>query len=167
MKEKLLHVNQARIAEILGLTTRHIRNLEDAGLPSVPREGREKLYHVPSVVPWYVAYQVDLALKDGRDNSDIGVHKARKLKAEADMAEMEARKMAGELMDAKAANLAWTAFLSRLKVNLDGYPDRAAQLLQDGLPLAEKIDVLRREMNALRRDLVAEIQREAQEAEAL
>lgn len=79
---------------------------------------------------------------------------------------MEAAKIAGELLEAKDVAKAWDAFLSRLKVNLDGYPDRVAEALEDGMTLAERIEVLRKEMNAVRQDVVAEAQRAAEVEEA-
>ena len=80
------------------------------------------------------------------------------------MAEMEAAQMAGELLDAGKVEAAWNAFLSRLKTALDGYPDRAAQALEGlHLSLAERKAVLTRELSAVRRDIVAETQKSAEE----
>ena len=71
------------------------------------------------------------------------------------MAEMEAAKMAGELIDVADARSAWNGFLGRLKTNLDGLPDRVASKLADGMNVAERAEVIRRELNTIRRDLVA------------
>ena len=78
------------------------------------------------------------------------------------MAEMEAAEMAGELLRAKDVRKIWDAFLSRLNSAMDGYPDRAAEQLVDGMILAERVAALRKEMNIMRRDVVAEQQRSAE-----
>ena len=72
---------------------------------------------------------------------------------------MDAAEQAGELMRVKDVRKVWLAFLSRLNSAMDGYPDRAADQLADGMILAERVAVLRKEMNIMRRDVVAEAQR--------
>lgn len=82
------------------------------------------------------------------------------------MAEMEARKMAGELLERKPTILAWINFLGRLKDNLLGFSGRVAPRLEDGMVLAEREAVLNREMHQVLRDVVAEAEKSAAEAEA-
>ncbi len=81
------------------------------------------------------------------------------------MAEMEARKMAGELLERKPAILAWSAFLGRLKDNLLGYAGRVAPRIEDGMILAEREAVLNKEMHQVLRDVVAEVDRAAAEVD--
>lgn len=81
--------------------------------------------------------------------------RARKLKAEADMAEMEAAKMAGGLVDAKEAQREMEEALARLKSNLMGFPDRIVPQFEEGGTLAEKLAICRKEMHATLRDIVA------------
>lgn len=94
---------------------------------------------------------------------DDGSDKARKLRAEADIAEMEALEMAGSLLDRAKAVQGWSALLGRLKDNLLGYPGRVADRLEPGMVLAEREDVLRKEIHAVLRDVVAAIERDAEE----
>lgn len=47
-------VSQRELAELLGLTTRQIRNLEGRGLP-VSVTGNRKRYPIPDAIRWYVA----------------------------------------------------------------------------------------------------------------
>ena len=103
----------------------------------------------------------DLSQAKGEEVTD----RKRKERADADMAEMEAAQMAGNLLDASEVKAAWNGFLGRLRTNLDGLPDRAADLLEDGMIVAERAAVIRRELNTIRRDLVAEIQADAMEAQ--
>ena len=45
-------VNQGLLAEILGFTVRHVRNLEAEGMPGAKKVGRQKLYDLRLVIPW-------------------------------------------------------------------------------------------------------------------
>ena len=161
VKNPLNALKQNDIAALFGVTDRTIRNWNDEGLPG-NGEGRGRVYDWPLVLAWRDA-RISGFRGSGSDLSD----KERKLRAEADLAEMEAAKEAGQLLDANEVQQAWEAFLSRLKVNLDGLPDRAAPLIEDGMNLAEKIAAIRRELNSVRRDLVAETERAAQHPEAV
>ncbi len=88
------------------------------------------------------------------------------MRADADLAEMAAAQKAGELVDAQEVRRAWSGFLARLKVALDGLPERSAEKIEDGMNLAEKATAIRRELNAVRRDVVSETERAAQEGAA-
>lgn len=156
IKEALPKLKQADLMALFGVSDRTIQLWHGKGLPR-NGEGRGCSYVWADVLPWYVAY-ISGSRKAGDPLSD----RDRKLKAEADLAEMEAAKEAGRLLDADETARAWGDFLSRLKVNLDGLPDRAAPLVEDGMNLAEKIAAIRRETNSVRRDIVAEAERNAE-----
>ena len=81
--------------------------------------------------------------------------RARKLKAEADMAEMEAQTMALTLVNAAEVQATWEDFLSRLRTNLLGFPDRLIPLLEEAQTSRERLAIGKREMNTTLRDIVA------------
>ena len=146
----LSHLSQPELALLWGVSVRTIQRLPDA---DTLRHGEKQgCYYV-----WDECWDKNPKLKtiivaSGEDLSD----RDRKIRAEADLAEMEAAKEAGQLLDAADVKRTWSDFLGRLKVNLDGLPDRAAPLIEDGMNLAEKAAAVRRELNSIRRDLVAE-----------
>lgn len=160
IKEALPKLKQADLMALFSVTDRTIQRWHDQGLPR-HGEGRGCYYVWAEVLPWYLAFMSGSlgGDKGGKSLSD----KDRKLKGEADIAEMEAAEMAGELLRKKDVQATWVAFLSRLNSAMDGYPDRAADQLADGMGLAERVAVLRKEMNLLRRDIVAEAQRSGEE----
>lgn len=161
MKNQPNIVNQLQLSEILGITTRHLRNLEEQGLPAEPgREGGGRRYALPAAVQWWVRYQVRLAAED-TGGPDTAKHRLRKLAAEADLAEMDRDAQAGKLMETGAALQAWGGFLRGLQSNLMGFPDRVAPDLDDGMTLAERREVLRRAMVTSLQGLVAEAQKAA------
>lgn len=166
MDKNLIKVNQTQLSEVLGITSRHLRNLEEQGLPAEPgRAGGSRQYALPAAVQWWVRYQVRLAAEENGE-PDTAKHRLRKLSAEADLAEMERDSQAGKLMDAVAARLAWGNFLRGLQSNLMGFPDRVAPDLDDGMTLAERREVLRRAMIASLQGVVAEAQKAAEGASA-
>lgn len=149
LKDTLSKVKQADLCALLGVTDRTIQRWHEQGLPR-HGEGRGCTYVWEEVLAWYVAF-----VSGSRGGGQIG-DRERKLKAEADLAEMEAAEQAKELLRASEVRQAWTSFLGRIKVNLDGLPDRAAQGLEDGMNLAERAAVIRRELNSIRHDLAVE-----------
>jgi|GEM_PF-3819592 len=161
IKEALPKLKQADLCALFNVSDRTIMRWCDEGLPR-HGEGRGHHYVWAEVLPWWLERVSGSKGGNGPLND-----KERKLKAEADLAEMEAAKEAGQLLDAQEVQQAWGGFLSRLKVNLDGLPDRAAPLIEDGMNLAEKVAAIRRELNSVRRDLVAETERTAQHPEAV
>ncbi len=59
MNKNLIKVNQIQLSEVLGITSRHLRNLEGQGLPAEPgRTGGSRRYVLPAAVQWWVRYQV-------------------------------------------------------------------------------------------------------------
>jgi phage terminase Nu1 subunit (DNA packaging protein) len=156
IKEALSKLKQADLMAMFDVTDRTIQRWHDQGLPR-HGEGRGCFYVWTEVRPWYLAFMSGSlgGDKSGKSLSD----KDRKLKGEADIEEMKAAEMAGDLVRVKEVQKVWNDFLSRLNSSLDGYPDRTADQLADGMILAERVAVLRKEMNILRRDIVAEIQR--------
>ena len=161
IKNPLNQLKQNDLAALCGVTDKTIRNWDAEGLPGNGK-GRGRTYDWHEVLTWR-----DARISGSKGGNGPLSDKERKLRAEADLAEMEAAERAGQLVDAKEACRAWEAFLSRLKVSLDGVPDKAAEGLEDGMNLAERAAIVRRELNSVRRDLVAEASRTAEHQEAV
>src|SRR5690606_3285343 len=89
-------VTQRELADILGLTTRQIRNLEAAGLPH-RAEGNRKLYPIPDAVIWYRDRAVESALADAQP-TQFEEARAREMIARAEKAELEVARLRGELI---------------------------------------------------------------------
>ena len=157
-KTYLKSLKQIEVAALLDLSERRIQQLHLEGLPR-NGTGRNGVYDWAEVKAWYVGYVSPSGASN--DESD----KARKLRAEADIAEMQAQEMAGNLLNRSEAILAWSAFLGRMKDNLLGYAGRVAPRIEDGMILAEREAVLNKEMHQVLRDVVAEVEKAAAEVE--
>lgn len=116
------------IAALLRLTERRVQQLSKEGVIPKAERGR---YELAPAVQGYIAYLQDrLAPREGGDDPDrIDYHfeKARKTKAEADIAEMEAAKMRGDLVDAVEMRGALELVMSEVKTKLlNNAPTRIA-----------------------------------------
>ena len=142
-------LSQPEFAALLGVSTLTIQ-----------RNARlEALRHGSGVGCFYVWAEFWQA--SGVDLSQLGevqeiTDRGRKDRADADMAEMEAAKMAGELMDKAEAVSTWSSALGRLRSNLLGLGGRLAPRLVDGLVEAERKDLVDREVRASLRELAEE-----------
>ncbi len=116
------------IAKLLRLTERRVQQLSKEGVIPKAERGR---YELAPAVQGYIAYLQDrLAPREGADDPDridYHVEKARKTKAEADMAEMQAAKMRGDLVDALEMKDALELVMSEVKTKLlNNAPTRIA-----------------------------------------
>ncbi len=116
------------IAALLRLTERRVQQLSKEGVIPKAERGR---YELAPAVQGYIAYLQDrLAPREGDDDPDridYHVEKARKTKAEADIAEMEAAKMRGDLVDAIEMKDALELVMSEVKTKLlNNAPTRIA-----------------------------------------
>jgi len=151
-------LSQQELALLWGVSTRTIQRLPDAD--TLRHGAGQGCYYV-----WGECWNRNPRLLGATVAGDDGSDKARKLRAEADIAEMEAREMAGNLLDRKAAIQGWSSLLGRLKDNLMGYPGRVADRISPEMELAEREDVLKKEIHAVLRDVVALIEKDAEVVE--
>ena len=92
-----LEVNQRDAAAVLGLTTRQIRNLDEAGIPSRPAEnGRTRIYDLTEVVPWYIR---EIRKQNRSEESELDQAKLEKQKLEVRRRQIEVAKAEGALID--------------------------------------------------------------------
>ena len=116
------------IAALLRLTERRVQQLSKEGV--IPKAERGRYELIPSV-QGYIKYIQDRSVLRGGDDDpdrvDYHVEKARKTKAEADIAEMEAAKMRGDLVDAIEMKGALELVMSEVKTKLlNNAPTRIA-----------------------------------------
>lgn len=116
------------IAALLRLTERRVQQLSKEGVIPKAERGR---YELAPAVQGYIAYLQDrLAPREGDDDPDridYHVEKARKTKAEADIAEMEAAKMRGDLVAAVEMKDTLELVMSEVKTKLlNNAPTRIA-----------------------------------------
>lgn len=112
------------IAKLLKLTPQRIQQLVKEGV--IPRADRGRYELVPAV-QGYIDYLRARAL--GGDMAGEPEHKTRLLKARADLAEMEAGKLAGELLPADQVADAWAAVAARFRQRVLAIPPKAAPLV--------------------------------------
>ena len=104
------------ISRLLNLTPRRVQQLAKEGV--IPKAGRGK-YRLAPTVRGYVVYlqeKLDNPGAEGRIN--LNEERARKTKAEADLAEMEVAKRRGELIDTVDVKEAWQSILTEVRANL-------------------------------------------------
>lgn len=114
------------IAKLLMLTDRRVQQLARDGVIPKAERGR---YELAPAVQGYIRYLQERAAGNTAEAGSIDFHveKARKTKAEADIAEIEAAKRKGDAIDALEVKRAWQMILGEVRANLLGStPQRIA-----------------------------------------
>ena len=115
----------ATIAKLLMLTERRVQQLTKEGVLPKAERGR---YELAPVVQGYTTYLRDRSI--GADASDgEGNHKARLIKARADIAEYEAARMAGDQAPVEEIEKTWTDMVSRFRQRSLAVAPKAAPLV--------------------------------------
>lgn len=118
------YLNRNETAKRLGLTTRQINNLVDAGMPVRSRSGKRQ-YPFPDVLQWYIGYKVTRAVADATPK-DLDEARARKMEADAKLSEMEVGEREGELVPVEEAFAEWGKVLDGLRASLLAFPAKHA-----------------------------------------
>jgi phage terminase Nu1 subunit (DNA packaging protein) len=114
-------VSSVVLAEMLGVNPRHLANLEKAGAVVKLDRG---LYDLRKSVRGMCQYLRDQ--KKENDGTGYEADKARKMSADADLAEIEAAKAAGKLIDTRLIRRRWESAVIACRTELLTIPDRAA-----------------------------------------
>ena len=138
------------LAKLLDLTERRVRQLSAEGV--IPKAARGR-YEVVGAVRGYIRYLRDLALKGDLGTADYGIERARLVKARADLAEMEAKQVRGELIPAPDVTLAWTEIMALVRARLLALPDKLAPVIHETTSIAEARDVIRQAVHELLSEL--------------
>lgn len=117
------------IAKLFNLTERRVQQLAAEGVIPKAAHGR---YELVPAVQGYVKYLQERSLGQQLPEGQIDYHaeKARKTRAEADIAEMDAAARRGELVEAAAVGATWATVFREVQANLLGQaPARIASLV--------------------------------------
>jgi phage terminase Nu1 subunit (DNA packaging protein) len=115
------------IAKLLLISERRVQQLTKDGI--IPKADRGR-YELAPVVQGYIRFLQDRNLK--ADNNlviDVNSEKARKIKAEADIAELEAAKKKGETANIKDVRVAVEKAFAEVRTNMRNIPSRLATQL--------------------------------------
>lgn len=111
------------IAKLLLISERRVQQLTKEGV--LPKSNRGK-YELAPTIQGYVRYLQERVAGNAAQSTNIEYHKekARKTKAEADIAEMEAARMAGELVPVEEVKMTWSNLASEVCTRLRNVPTR-------------------------------------------
>lgn len=109
------------IAKLLMLSERRVQQLSKSG--HIPRNERGRYELAPSV-QGYIRFLQERNLGQGQSPIDYHAEKARKIKAEADIAEVDAARIRGEVATLKQVQRATEMAFAEVKANLRNVPSR-------------------------------------------
>lgn len=113
------------IARLLNLTPRRVQQLASEGV--IPKEKRGQYPLAASVTGYCTYIQEKLQDPNGASKGNLNEERTRKTRAEADIAEMEAAKMRGDLVDAVEMKQALDLVISEVRAKLlNNAPTRIA-----------------------------------------
>lgn len=156
-------LSQIELAERLDLTTRQIRNLEEAGLPTRVK-GDRKTYAWPKALHWYVEYRESLVEKRVKP-LDFEAARARKMAADAQLSEIEVEKAQGALLPAATVDQVVGELGDRLRAVIVNVPGNYGLRLEAlGVPAKaaeEALTAIAEEMTRALRGVADELEEEA------
>lgn len=129
------------ISSLLDISERRVQQLSKAGV--IPKAARGR-YELIGSVRGYIRHLRDLNLKGEVGNADYGTERARLVKAKADLAEMEASQMRGDLLSAPDVKVAWTEIVALMRARLLVLPDKIAPVVHETTSLNQARDVIKK-----------------------
>lgn len=129
------------ISSLLDISERRVQQLSKAGV--IPKAARGR-YELIGSVRGYIRHLRDLNLKGEAGNADYGTERARLVKAKADLAEMEASQMRGDLLSAPDVKVAWTEIVALMRARLLVLPDKIAPVVHETTSLNQAKDVIKK-----------------------
>ena len=137
-------VNAATLGLVLGISRSRVVNLAADGV--LPRAGRG-LFDLPACVQSYVKHKLSLAKAGDGTALSLVAERSRLTKIKADNAELEVRRLAGELVPAADIEAAWLAVAGIVRSRLLLIPSKTAARVALKTP-GEAQALLRKELNA-------------------
>ena len=138
-------VNAAVLGRVLGISRASVANLATDGI--LPRADRG-LFNLPACVQAYLRHKLVKAKAGDVTAHSLMAERSRLTKIKADAAEVEARKLAGELVPAADIETAWLAVAGAVRSRLLAIPTRTAPRVIGLKTPAEAQALLRKEINA-------------------
>lgn len=114
------------LGEILGLSNRSITDLAGRGLVVRIKRGR---FDVRASIRAYVDHLRELAAGRGADSTSLTEQRTRQVSAQAELAELKAAKLRGELLPAAEVEREWASILRTVRAELLALPSRIQQRL--------------------------------------
>lgn len=144
-------MSQREAAERLNLTTRQVKNLADAGMPTRSEDGKVR-YPFPECFTWYLDYKIASALAN-RVPDDEHEAKRKLVAAQAKKAELEADELEGLLVRVADVEAEVAGLLEQLRANLLAFPSRHCHALVGCKTRSEVVAKLEPAIHALMRVL--------------
>jgi phage terminase Nu1 subunit (DNA packaging protein) len=138
-------VNAATLALVLGISRAGVSRLNVEGV--LPRAGKG-LFDLPACVQAYLRHKLAMTKAGDGATQSLVAERSRLTKIKADAAEVEARKLAGELVPAAEIETVWLAVAGTVRSRLLAIPTRAAPRLVALKTPAEAQALLRKEIDA-------------------
>ena len=129
------------LAKLLDITERRVRQLSSDGI--IPKVSRGR-YEMIGAVRGYIRYLRDLNIQSDVGPADYGTQRARLVKARADLAEMEASQMRGDLLFAPDVTAAWTEIVALMRARLLVLPDKIAPVVHETTSINQAKDVIKK-----------------------
>ena len=112
------------IAKLLLISERRVQQLTKEGV--IPKADRGR-YELAPAVQGYIRYLADRNLKvDGKEIIDFNAERARKLRAEADIAELEAARKRSEVATVSQVQRSVENAFAEVRANMRNIPSRLA-----------------------------------------
>lgn len=138
------------IAKLLDLSERRVQQLSREGV--IPKATRGQ-YDLVGSVRGYVRYLRDQAVAAQARAPDYAVERARLIRAQADLSEMEAQEKRRSLIAADQIEAAWIAVLALLRTRLLALPDRLAPQAFDQSTVGDTRNLIRAAIREVLDDL--------------
>ena len=129
------------LAKLLDITERRVRQLSAEGV--IPKVARGR-YEMIGSVRGYIRYLRDLNIQGDVGPADYGTQRARLVKARADLAEMEASQIRGDLLFAPDVTAAWTEIVALMRARLLVLPDKIAPVVHETTSINQAKDVIKK-----------------------
>ena len=111
------------IAKLFGISERRVQQLAQDGIIPKPEKNQ---YELVGSVRAYINYLQQRAFGKGVAPQDTHLERARLLKAQADMAEIELAQRTGELVTVERVEADWLAMVAACRAKLLGIPTKSA-----------------------------------------
>jgi len=140
------------IASLLDISERRVQQLSRAGV--IPKAARGR-YELIGSVRGYIRHLRDRNIKGESGTADYGTERARLVKAKADLAEMEASQMRGDLLPAPDVTAAWIEIVALIRARLLVLPDKIAPVVHETTSLNQARDVLKKAVHEILTEIAA------------
>ena len=109
-------VSQKQLAEIIGKTDRHIRNLTNEGLPIHSQSGKQTHYDTVQVFQWLVDREIRKMTREGDFDSEV--ERARLLHHQANLAALKEDEECKRLIPSDQVDRLWAGLIITFRTRM-------------------------------------------------